>query len=684
MATKDVDVGLNIQAKTKGFKEAQRESSQLAQNLSPEKLTGGFQKLEHFIAQSTRQFRGLERHIKNMNQSLHAFSKAMSGVEKFADAMERASKAAEKTAQGTRKTGEEAKKLSPFVQGLLQGVGNVEFLQRPGGARQFAGRAVGATGRGIAGAGVGGVFSGLGGLSQGLAGIPGIGGALAGQLQIGAQAAQQFIGFQRTQLQLAPILGLRGAAKAGEAEVLSPRGQRAIAQASQRAALAAFEEVSAQAPTASRPRAGGGGMLGFSGDLGEMVATEAGRRDPDLAGALAGQAAGRRAERRAAAGLRRQGINRFLGLTGVRRAGLQLGGLNAQQALQFAGQVTQAGGGTLQEAQGQGAIRAALAAQTEFGVGAGVSGAFLRGARRGGIVGARGAGAGQSLVGAIEAAMSAGMDRTEVRDFLAQIAQGQQQFLQTGMPINPISIAGMTRGFRLAGLEQGRAGRLGGALAGRAQQVGEAGPQTAADFLLLQQVGGFQGGGLSDLESAQERLQNMEFGSPEFQSFIRSVSQGAGGGVAGRFALRNVLRGFGAQVGIREARALQAQAMGDPSALSEDERQAIERARTEISAAQEGRPRGLSGLESQARETVSLLAGTVKRQAQLDNQRLDVGAKLVTSIQNLESNVVATATAFAVFGPELQRVTGALSELSNELPNVARNLRTTFMGEGSR
>lgn len=692
---KDIDVNLNLTAKAKGFREAQRETQKLAQDLTPEKLTSGFKQLDHFMSQSVRQFRGLERHVKNMNQQFAQFSRSLAGMEKAATAMEKMAEAAEKIrspggAGGGAGAGAPGAPgvLGPGVQGFLQGVGGpgFSFLQREGGARQFAGQMAGRTLGGVGRAGIGATFSGVGGLAQGLAGIPVVGGFMAGQMQTMAAAANEFTQFQRQQVGLAPFIGAGAlsqrrmaaeAAAAAGARIRDARFRRFTAEEAVRKLRPGGAEAETAAGLELAGRTGATAVSGV-GDLGTEVGRAMVREgvtvlSPKQQKLVADQVVAENRRRSqamekqavAAENAARTRVMRGAAPTGLgtlRRVGAGLG-FTSQEALQFGGQFMGAAGGTLGE-RSEADVRAAFAAQRAFGVQAGVSGAVLRGERRGGIVGVREMGGGAFIADVLEQAMKAGMDKSEAASFLGEIAQGQQRFLQTGIPINPRTITELTKGFRMAGLEQGRALRLGGALTGRAQQISAQGPQTAADFLMLQQVGGFTGGGLEDLERAELALEQADFTGEEFQGFIRQILEGAGGGAAGRRALRNVFAGMGAQIGVQEAQALAFQATGEGPVDEE----ALKRAREGLRLGAAQAPMGLTGLEQQARDVVGALGSSLRAQVTMEEKRLEIGGKMVTTMKDLEISQLNVSSAFSVLAAEAQPLVGTITQLTSNLP----------------
>ena len=647
----DVKTKYTLQFEGKGVDQLQKQVEGVAKSASPENLASGFKRMEHFMQRNERQIRGMEKSFKGLNQSLRKFGSTVNKINKMADALG-------KVKDNAKGAGEEAKKASRFIQGLIQGAGIGEFIPSgPGMGKQVAGRLLGRAGTtplrmaaGFAQAPV----SGVGGLAAGLGAIPGFGGPLGSVVGAAAQNVSQFRQFERMQLGLAPFLDVSAGATAREG-ALRGSGAR-INDAGQRAQdAAAAARIQAVSPTTFQGTRGElsaiGSSAGAQGGLGASVraAVEERIRTEEAARASAASRAA-------------------MGTQGLAGLGVSLGGINLQQTTQFAGQVAGAAGGRmsgLRGGPGGDLVAAALAAQTTFGVGPEVAGAFGRAGRRGGLTGAQGSG-GRDFADILERAVAAGMDATEVREFMAETAQGIQSFRMTGIPMSPETVLSLGREFSKSGLELGRSQFIGGTLAQRTKQVGMQGPQSAADFLLLQTVGGFQGGGLEQFQSARQRLLDLKPGGETtagFQKFLQRISGGAGGGASGQISMENVLRGMGANIGPNESQALQALVEGRnvPTEL----RETLTRVQTDIGIGTREAPRGIEGLKARAQATVTELGSTLRDRASIENKQFEVGAKLAGTVDRLEQTMVTAQTSVAQFATNLQGLAELLLQVTD-------------------
>jgi hypothetical protein len=670
--SKDIRTKFRIEAEAKGFEETEKKAKKLGAALTPEKLASGMQRLDYGMRQMERQFGGLAKHLKGLNQLLHKFGTAVDKVNKLG--------------QGVKKVGDEVEKASQkmrrgaFLQGMIQGAGVGEYIPREGGARamvaQTGGRMVGRAIAGIGGGLASSPFTGLGGLQTAMQGVPVVGGLMAGQLQQGAAAAQSALAVQQARLSLSPFLPSGGAVRGAMGRARAGVMGEQFARQPMPGFLAPHqgpEDIEAQmrrlqaGETDRRARQRHGGIS--LEDARRAHAANEDRRAEQFE-------AGRRGRADAAAGRAR---DQALGLTELRRQGKNLGAMNQIESMQFAQQLLQRRGGTLKGALKTRGVETALAAQTEYGVGTDVSGAFLQAGRRGGILGARGRGA-ESMVETIGDAFKAGMDKTEVRDYLAQIAALQGEFVRTGIQINPRSIAGLTRSIRLQGFEQGRAGFIGGAVQDRARQISQQGPQNAVDALLLQTLGKFGGGGLADLEQAQLRLEEGKFGGDELNEFSRKIMQGAGPDrTAQRYALKGAFGGIGAPLGTRESILLQKQAMGEE--LNPEEQKEMLRIQKEVKKSGRRAPTSIEGLTQEAAKTVETMASGLKRQAGLQTQLEDSGAKFLGIVQDMEKAQRNTLQATSEFAPDLKKVTDAIKSLTEDLPIFAKWMRMIVGGD---
>lgn len=679
-SNKEIRTKFKLQFEAPGADETKKKIDKINQGLSPGKLTGGLEALSKIQSRNLRQMAALQKQVSGLSTTFKGLERIVDRIGRAMDKIEAGGgRGGGGGGRGRRGLGPvHGPDLPPgfrrqqagdpsFFRGIVQGMGFGDFLpqnNKRGMAVQAGGNLLGRTVRGAGrrGAQMGGglasmPFSGLQGLQTAAMGIPIVGGTLAGMLGQGAAAAGQNLSFQRSLIPLGGHLDPRGARAAAAAARNREMG-RAIT------GLPAQEfSSSGMRPNMQRNKFGKMVPVGDGIPINPRETAESLNRRRTFSGKFE---SGRLGRANAAAGAARQGA---LGLSGLASAGVSLGGMNAIEANQFALGLLRRGGGSLGNAMKGGAVRSAMSAQTLFGAGPESTGAFLRGSRQGGMIGAKNPGRG--LEEAIKDGMAAGMDTTEIREFLEQIAHAHDQFIRTGIPVNPKSIAMLAGAAAGTGMGVGRGSFVGQAVAGRAQQISQTGPQTAADFMLLQKMGGFQGGGLEGLESAMGKMENLENLKPEqFLDFVKSVSSGAGGGAAGRFSLRNVFQGFGAPLGIDESKMLQGAATGGP--LSPEHRAQVAKVQKELAGARSG-ARGF-GLERGAKDVMGL-AGGARNQASIDNQLIAAGGKILPTIQNLERSQANAVTALGELKPTLDSISRGAVEISKSLPDIARSLQ---------
>jgi hypothetical protein len=205
------------------------------------------------------------------------------------------------------------------------------------------------------------------------------------------------------------------------------------------------------------------------------------------------------------------------------------------------------------------------------------------------------------------------------------------------------------------------------------QNIGMQGPKSATDFLMLQQFGGFKGGGLGGLLGAMEKMQNLQGMQPrDFHRFIGSISAGSGGGDAGILAIMNALGEKGAPVGVGEARRLQAASTQDFNRLS--------KADLDLMAKQQnmGKPKTLSQMSNQ----VMGLGGGLVRQAGVEGILTAAGQKILPVVQNLEESQANTVKALSEIAPTLKALTDTAVSISRQLPGLMRDLQRALSKMG--
>lgn len=361
----------------------------------------------------------------------------------------------------------------------------------------------------------------------------------------------------------------------------------------------------------------------------------------------------------------------------VRAAGRELAGMPEQQAIQAMQAVTARGGGGLREMQQQGMLRAAFAAQTAYGVGPEVSGAFLMGGRREAMVGARGR-AGELMAQTIGDALSMGLQGWEATEYMQQMAAGIDTFKQTGIPINPRSIGRMGQEFAQTGVGGLRGGIMGRGLMQGLQRISTEGIGGGVDLLAAQIFGGFQGGGMGNWWEMQKRLEagggEEGFTAEQMREFIQRATQAGGGGVTGMMTLREVMRQMGVQMTAAETEQLARGALA-PEEMTEEQRARMGRVREQMAEGARGAPMGVGDIVQDARSMMDAFGSEIRRTAALQNKTNDIGEKLTGVFNDLQGSALAINNIFASLGKDtLRSFSSAAEDVAKKMEKIAIGL----------
>lgn len=285
--------------------------------------------------------------------------------------------------------------------------------------------------------------------------------------------------------------------------------------------------------------------------------------------------------------------------------GRRLGGLSAASSQAFLGALAQASGGLADDPRIGNMFESSLAAQTAYGVSPGVAGAFAQGQR---LQGNRAGVGQQGFVNALATGVDGlGLRGSELTEYMQQMAEDIASFRQTGIPLATDSIGALGMSLRADGISGSRAAMLAGNFQRSAQQVGMSGPNSAADFMLLQAASGRQLGGVHDEIQAMRALQRGQdpaSAQRTFQNLLRLTGRMFGGGELGMEEQRRYLnQNFGLN-------------------LNSDEFAQVSRG---------GGRGGLSGSQLQAfanrlqGEATGNVSSALSQQAGMDNQSLSLG-----------------------------------------------------------
>jgi hypothetical protein len=698
MADQTIKTGVEIEVKPKGFESAEQKAKRLSDQLSPEKLSGGLQRMDFFLGRVERQLGGMERSIKNLNQSLHRFGQATQQIDKFATAMERAARAATgmRAGGGGGGGGGGAPPRDPregsFQQGFLQQMGFGPFLQRgPGMKTQAAGMMAG----GIARA----PFAGLGGLTQGLANIPGVG-LMAGPMQAALAGASDYLQVQQLQLQMASRggavpSGVRGAANDAFEASWPARLEQIRQEGMKEKSKPKTSVLRTIANQALNPLSGATAIK----EVAETAASELGSYADEFLGALdprrtrgrdpktarltkRGNTAVSIAERNKEA-FRHQALQdasqrnvhgmSLFGQGSLAELGEKRGGMSVLETMQFQDQLVGASGGIGQMSAR--ATRAGVGAKTAFGIGPDISGQFLRASRQGGMITGE-TRSSEMLAETIASATSQGLEGSDLVEYMQEMAAGIQSFRETGIPINPRSLGDMaTTVGRMGGLMPGRAGAIAGGFQRTAQGIAQAGgPKTALEFMMFRTAGGFNGGGMRGFNAAREKMRTGNFTGAEINSMIRGT---IGASVlknnpdAAHFGIQQLIQNMGGGlISLEDAEMIRRQLTGET--LDEAQTKRLQDVVGRQKRAGEKTPKGAAGIAAQAKEKMSEFAPELMRQKGIENQRLAAGRGVLPSLQNLEQTQTNLIQTVAKFSGAIEVATKAMMDITEYLPSLAK------------
>lgn len=594
------------------------------------------------------------------------------------------------------------------------------------------------------------MFGGVQGMATGISSIPMVGGALAGQFQQAAAYAQQNIEWQRTRLAVAPYMESTGARtargnllaagssayssarakrNATQSEYLRLGQERSFLQDEQRSRIAR----SAMEAQATRNRKKGGGTLGeaagqvwddisgsFHDALMDMgITTTTGRQrlerkqryDTTSASVTEKYSKKRLGDKElsnriseldkqlelkavalsdadvATARARRSASSRLGGgiFGSISSMGLNLMGAGKPEAAQVAAAIAQAGGGYARGAKDQGILSAGFAAKTVYGIGPETTGAFFGAGRRGGMVGAEGR-SGDAFKNALAEGLSLGFSKSELNRWMQMTAQGIQQFEQTGIPVNTTSISALAGEIIGAGITGTRAAALSRGISGGLQGIGSQGIQSGTDLMMLQLVGGYQGGGAADYRAARARMERMDIGNRQVgelagdttvSNALRTVMKMAGADPASQAELlQQVVTRLGGRGSVTDFDWLQRRLSGGEATPEQLKAMKKEGRRRRAGSVEAGVVLADQGLEGMAAQTVREYAPSVQKQEALRNRQITEGGKMVDNVIALEKAAFKTTQTFnTLAGDTINNLTENINIFSTRVLEAAEYLK---------
>ena len=687
---------LIVQAKARGFQDVQQQANKLvtqAQKAQSEQAKG-WAKNETASKGYRKELVAVTDQLKKLLDKQLALTKAMSGMQRGTEQYKQLkselkginkeyerSESLQRRMVNASRTGEGAAKeqrRGSFMQGLVQGGTGIDYLQRgPGMYRQAAGYALGNMARGAAGA----PFGGVSGLSQAISTIPGFGGFLSGQFNNAIGFAGGALELQRTRLGALPFLsgsggwgqqsnirGIQSGTNLSNLRRDFSREQTEYYRAMVPGMKKDFEGMpegglpkwwkSAQdnAMVASRNNPQVTYQQALDVSINEAIKGRV-RKDTDAVVARVSQ--GRQPDKA------KGGTDLF---AGIRRYGQTLGGLSEQAAIPALMPMLQRGGGNLAQAERQDMVRMAFAAQTRYGIGADVSGAFLGAGRRGGMVGGGGA---KGEARAIGDALRLGLQGSELTDYMQQMAQGFDQWKTTGIPINSGSIARMGTVFSGLGLGGLRGAALGQQMGAASQRLTQTGPQDAIDLLMLQNIGGYQGGGMNAYVEAMKQMESFGEGglnTPGAMKLIRQLFKAGGGaGGAGINVVHEALNRKGMNISWAETERLTG---GINNGMTDAE---LASSAQFLGTQTREKTGGRKGIYAGAEEYIRG-SGGVGRAAGLENQQNVIGREMMPTMFNLQQSALKVNKAFAdIAGKPMEELSKGFVRFTDKLVAFAEN-----------
>lgn len=687
MTNQTIKSTFQLQFTTPGAQQAQKTVAKLSKSMSAGSMTTGMNALSKVMTKNMRQMAMMQKQVASMastfaklNTVVLNFGKALAKVQMPGGCGSGGSSGGGGAPAPTPRAAAapRAKHSGSFFRGVLTGAGYGHYYpqeNKAGMVRQAMGTAVGRSASSIIGGAASAPFTGLSGIAMAASGVPLFGGTMAGLLGQGQSAATAGLEYQQSKIGLGGFLTRGSYRQMGRLQAQAEAARSKI-MAEQYQAFGAYDGPTYGGLTFDqRRRTHGGDDAAISKKFGLGIDPDKNLRKNASDSARKGFEMDRQ-KRADAAFSAVMGQDIFGRLSDMGKDF----GKSATQTNQFALAMLQRSGGSVSNLLNSGLLKAGMGAETVFGAGPEVTGAFGKGVRRGGLTGT--GSAGDQLTAAIKEGVTAGMDRTEVHDFLDLIAKRQDEFARTGLPVDPKSLAALTGSIAATGLGQSRGANLASGFTSRIQQVGQGGPQTAADFLLMQTMG-FKGGGLKGLEDVMDKMENMKDMSPEdFLRFVGAVSKGSGGNEAGRFALKSVFKSnFNTPLTVADSKFLQSASEGDINNLSPEMRDKVMAARDAAAASQ----RAGAGFDlSSTAKAAQGLGPNVGLQADVDNLLIFAGNKLLPSMQELEKSQALSVTALANLEPTLKAISAGVVDIAKNFPEFTQaiqNFISKFIGD---
>lgn len=352
------------------------------------------------------------------------------------------------------------------------------------------------------------------------------------------------------------------------------------------------------------------------------------------------------------------------------REALNYGAMSQEEAYPLLGAALQTGGGGLRGMREQRMLGATLVGQRLFGLGGETTGAFLQAGRRGGLAGTEagtpGAG-GEAMAKSVAAGMRLGLQGSELTNYMRTVAEGISQWQQTGIPFPQDAFTGIADELAKSGMAGPRGLNVAQGVVGAAQALSRGGPQNAAQLMMLQTMGGFQGGGAEAFERAQIQLEQGKYTGGDYQQLVKRYLKAGGGGAAGRLLARQMMGGMGINIGAEEMSLLGRQAEGETLTTKEQKRLAqIQKEQQETKGPGGRIPKNLDDMLAMGKDAMDKWGGVVKAQAALQERQTNAGEKMIPAMLTLQDGMTTLAGGF------VDLAKGPLLELTRAMTATAK------------
>lgn len=643
---------------------ARRATDRLRRTLQEtDKGSAAYTKIKKELKEAGAEARAAEGAITRLNREIRASDR---------DAERRAQRA-------------QASGLRAFGAGLLQGSGLAQYLPHGQGlgfraAGALAGRAIFGTGRALSAPFL---APGIGGLSQMLSSIPIVGGMAAGALSAGQGYYQQAVALDQARLRnlymAPPTLGRfhSTATAADRAAVADVNGRLFMAQAGRGPqALMGMQLRQGAARPAPITRLAPGseqvlGAMGAAGGLSPMAVIGlesffSRSRGPRAAGMVQRltsrevsqeaheatikletaqleaiyQAAAKRAKRGYREGT--MGDEMSLGVAF---------GLDPQAVQSAKGSYFGARGGFARRPEVMGEFRAALAAQTMYGISPEMAGNFARHKRE--FDGKGPSDRGEEMARVMATAFGQELEGSLAVEYLGAIVDLQKRSATQGVRFDATSFARASTIIQAMGVTGAQGTRVTSEIQSAAMSMGRTGVSTPMQMLMLRAMGYSPTQGAAGYAKQMLKLSRGKFDTKSMTNFLGALSEGTGAdGDVSTLHFMRAMQGLGVNVGADQAESIMAAFRGGK--LTDD---VLARAGL-IEQRAESRG-GRAAMVSGAAQLAGKGAGLAVAAAGISAEQTGLGAGMAGTFHNLERATMGSVRALSEFNAALESIAKA-------------------------